>query len=504
VEVEVSHVFPRVDVVVSAAEVSIAVAARPPKTWSLGETFSSQGAGTALHLRTRRVSPAHRVAGIAGTTEVTGVSEDSAGDWRYTTWSGISPGDPDFLFDFADKLDVLLTMAPDGWHPSAGQAAILTEAVAEATMCAGVRAALPVTFVRSPSAGFSAAQLRRPVDGDDPTLARGATLRLTVGLDRADEGARVTLLQSLTDYAGRRGFGLRVADRRYGTISGKWIVLQRIDPRVLERTTAEANERAAPLGWEPDSGDTALLTVIGPSRQGSFAAVAAALATAGIQIRAVTCLSLQDLAFVHAEVIVPGGDGPSTELRSLLSRQGSRPSTLVDLVRDLAPDAPVLGDALRLRPARGHQCLLSGPFRAAGGGSALSPVWASWEVRDAGTDVGDTGTAQALVARFRAHPRVTTCRLEYQRFRRRSGDQIAERVKLGVALRERDDPAATGAESSDDPMAEVCLAIQQALRVPGAWGPPPGTDPRARPPRLVSFRVAPRERWLGTWLDDPS
>ena len=65
-----------------------------------------------------------------------------------------------------------------------------------------------------------------------------------------------------------------------------------------------------------------------------------------------------------------------------------------------------------------------------------------------------------------------------------------------------DDEVDETAGDDDERVAEVCLGIQQAMRVPGAWQPRGQADPAATP-RLVSFRVSPKERWLGTWLDDP-
>ncbi len=474
--------------------------------WALGESFVSYGRGTRLELRTRRTGRAHLgpneaipdIVKRAISEDIPVVEDLEAAQLggRVTTWRGGTSGYPDFFFNFADKLDILLTLRDDDeqWSPADSESlSVLLSQVAKA---AGVSVELPITFVRFPSAGFNSSQRLSASEHDsDPLLARSVSLRLTVGLDQSDPRARLAFLVTLADMAAGR-YELRVADRRFGSISGQWVLIS--DPAVGRSKAQDAPE---PTVSTTDQGRSraALLTILGPSRQGAVASVTAMLRTVGMHPRAVTCLSLHDVAFCHFEIDLTAKDGGREATWTQLDRNGN----LSDLIERLAPEMANHRAAER-HAARDYLYLRGNVFTPPPGPSGVwHPVWSSWEVRDAPAVTASSGTVEQLRDRLADHELVEDCQPEYYRFRRASSAQIVERVKFRIRLE------TLTWETVQDDLAAICREAQHAMRLPGGWAPPDDESSASLPrssaqrPRLVSLRVAPRERWLGTWLDDP-
>jgi hypothetical protein len=414
---------------------------------------------------------------------------------RPSEWTALVQTEAAFFYTFTDKVDLLLTLSPGGWSPtdraSAARVTALTCDVLAAVSSPPHHR--PVTFVRTPSVGFRDVP-EEPIDRDDagpgpwgsqardPLLARGINVRVTVGLDDRDHASRQSLLARVVATARRHGAALHVADRRFGPLTGRWVPVQGL--------VGPVPQHRAPEAGEADPSRVQQVTVLGPARQGSFASVLAALREAGVATAALTALSMQDVSVLL--LMVADGAAPPGEyaLDDYLSRQGSRGGT-------------------DRTPARGYRCLVSPPVAIpAPQADGWHPVWASWEARELAAVPAATESGWRMVlAAVRAHRGVTGAQVEYHRMRRTSPTSTVERLKLAITL--RPGPGET-AERLDalcrDAFHEVLrrerrardAAAEAAARPEQAAGPrPPGVG------RMVRLRIEARERWLGSWIDDP-
>lgn len=412
-------------------------------------------------------------AATAPTVDVTTASGGTRGE---EAWSGVVSGEPAFFYSFRDKLDVLVTVRAVPWTYDPDDGVVLTSLLRDLTGAAR-DFGLPTTFVRSPSAGFldSPRDMGSPAaNGRDPVLARGANVRLTVGLDSEADDARIGFLHRVDGIAAAAGAALHVADRRFGPLSGHWVPVRAL----VERPPRPgARSDGAPT---TDVAGVTLVTVVGPARLGSFSAVLAGFDDAGLTVHAASCLSQQDVAAVQA-LLATGAGAPALDA-----------GPLSDFLASVAGRPVAVDEA-----ARGHVCLASAPVSPPDGdpSAAGHPVWASWEVRDLDPEhpgASPSGTAAALLTRLRATGRVGTVQPEYHRVRRSSATTLVERLKLAVPLL----PGA-GTHTLDEVCAAVWSDLQRDRRLPG------GSSPGTTRSRVVRLRLAARERWLGTWIDDP-
>jgi hypothetical protein len=411
---------------------------------------------------------------------------------RPTEWTALVRTEAAFFYTFTDKVDLLLTLSPGEWSPTDRAAAervtaLTCDVLADVSSPPHHR---PVTFVRSPSVGFRAVP-EDPVDrtdagpgpwgsqARDPLLARGVNVRITVGLDDRDHESRQSLLARVVATARRHGAALHVADRRFGPLTGRWVPVQG-----LAAPTAPAVV-VAPTGVPSR---VQQVTVLGPARQGSFASLLAALREAGVATAALTALSLQDVSAIMlmvADGAVPAGD---YDLDEYLARHGSPGGT-------------------DRTAARGYRCLVSPPVAVPDHGAGTGhPVWVSWEVREltARAQPAPGSGWRTVLAAVLAHPEVVDAQVEYHRMRRMSPTSTVERLKLAVTLREGDgDTAARLDALCRDVYHEVLRRERQDRDAAAASRPRPDRTAARGPGRMVRVRVEARERWLGSWIDDP-
>jgi hypothetical protein len=424
-------------------------------------------------------------------------------------WSGLVRTEPAFFFTFSDKLDLLLTVAEGPWAPLDRDHALADRVLG---LTCDVLAAVaddphyrPVTFIRAPSVGFRSLPGQLPhrhggtqpdhVDPreEDPLLARGANVRITVGLDDRDDLSRQRLLATVVAIARAQGAALHVADRRFGPLTGRWVAVQEPAADVDGDPPTDAPRRGGAAGTDGGAGRDGLVqqvTVLGPARQGSFSAVLGRVRAAGFVVRAMTALSMQDVSFLLLVVDDAGAAGECS-FEDLLAR---------------GPD-PADAD---LGAAAGYRCLVSPHITLRPSPTdAGHAVWASWEVRNievAGSGPGGTPVRQVVLDGFRQMPGVADVQVEYHRTRRTSRTGVVERLKLAVVL---DGEAPDVASRLDRLCADVYARVQAEER----WArghPPVGAEPDdddvGRPlgsTRVARLRIEARERWLGTWIDDP-
>jgi hypothetical protein len=436
-------------------------------------------------------------------------SEPLGADGGVGAWSGLVRTEPAFFFTFSDKVDLLLTVADGPWAPRDRDHALADRVLG---LTCDVLAAVaddphyrPVTFIRAPSVGFRSLPGRPPdrhgdtrpdhVDPreEDPLLARGANVRITVGLDDRDDLSRQRLLATVVAIARAQGAALHVADRRFGPLTGRWVAVQERAADADGDPATQDPHRGGAARTDGAAGGDGLVqqvTILGPARQGSFSAVLGRVRAAGLVVRAMTALSMQDVSFVLLVVDDAGGAGECS-------------------FEDLLARGPGPADA-DLGAAAGYRCLVSPHVTVRPSPTdAGHAVWASWEVRNievAGSGPGGTPVWQVVLDGFRQMPGVADVQVEYHRTRRTSRTGVVERLKLAVVL---DGEAPDVASRLDRLCADVFARVQAEER--WARGRPPGgaeqdgDDVRRPlgPTRAARLRIEARERWLGTWIDDP-
>ncbi|MGF1646523.1 MAG: hypothetical protein ACFCVF_06350 [Kineosporiaceae bacterium] len=403
---------------------------------------------------------------------------------RPSEWTALVRTEAAFFYTFTDKVDLLLTLSPGEWsptdRPSAARVTALTcDVLAEIAAPPHYR---PVTFVRSPSVGFRDVPAE-PLDfadpgsgpwgsqASDPLLARGVNVRITVGLDDRDHESRQSLLARVVATARRHGAALHVADRRFGPLTGRWVPVQG-----LAQPTTPSEPAAGPAPAAGDPSRLQQVTVLGPARQGSFVSVLAALREARVAAAALTALSMQDVSALMLMVTdgaVPAGD---YHLDEYLARHGAPGGT-------------------DRTPARGYRCLVSPPVAMPEPRPGTGhPIWASWEIRGpaAPSPPSPESGWRMVLAAVLAHPEVADAQVEYHRMRRTSPTSTMERLKLAVTLHGQPGDTAERLDAlCRDVFHEVLSRERQARVAANA----------AR--RMVRVRVEARERWLGSWIDDP-
>jgi predicted amino acid-binding ACT domain protein len=392
---------------------------------------------------------------------------------------------PDFLYDTAHSVEILVTLDHDPWRPTYADSLMIMLAYEGMVTAAAADDGEPVLFLQSPVAPFRDPSPHFRVDGsgEAPRVANGMVLRMLVGLEHGNHGKRIALMCALAELATENGFGLQVADRRFGRVRGEW---WSVLPQDRKRYVAR---KAELFGWAPDTVPAAvqLLTFVGPARMGSSAAIASDLLSRNVGLLAVSESSMQEIGFIN--MVVPLA--PARIGRARLS------SATVAIADGLGQTASECG-LTRRQAVRGksritdsaatdYRVLRTGPMRPPikeALATADHPLWLSWGIPLVDT-LRRVDVAELVVTQLReATDRVTGARIDYYRARVLPDGHVIGRAKIAVSL--VDDVA-----ESDIPglLSELCPWAQResVARLQG----------EDLPLGAIRLRLAWRERWLG-------
>jgi hypothetical protein len=446
--------------------------------------FHVAGVGFGVHTWTP-VTPSKQQDGVA-TSRIAVRRHDAHGPGPARgVFTGSVVINPDFLYDTDHSVEVLLTLDHEPWRPTYADSLMITLAYQGMTAAAAIGPddGAPVLFLQSPVAPFRdpGRQFRVDGSGEAPRLANGMALRMIVGLEQDNHGKRIALTCALAELATENGFGLQVADRRFGRVRGEWwSVLPPDRKRYLAR-------KAELFGWAPDAVPAAvqLLTFVGPARLGSSAAIAADLLSRNVGMLAVSESSMQEIAFIN--MVVPLA--PARIGRARLS------STTLAISDGLGQTASECGltrrQAVRAKSrvtdsaAADYRVLRTGPMRPPikeWESADDHPLWLSW-----GLPLGDKlpDVAELVASLLRtATDRVATARIDYYRARVLPNGNVTGRAKISVSLTDT-----TPADDVPAILSELCPWTQrEAIAHLMA-------DDLSR--GAIRLRLAWRERWLG-------
>ena len=441
--------------------------------------FHVAGVGFQVHTWTP-VTPSKQQDGVS-TNRIAVRRQETNGHAR-GLFAGSVVINPDFLYDTAHSVEILITLDHDAWRPTYADSLMITLAYQGMTAAAG---GAPVLFLQSPVAPFRdpGRQFRVDGSGEAPRVANGMALRMIVGLEQDDHGKRIELTCALAELATEHGFGMQVADRRFGRVRGEWWSVLPPDRKRYEARRAEL------FGWAPTVRPSAvqLLTFVGPARLGSSSAIASDLLSRNIGLLAVSESSMQEVAFINMVV-------PLAPARLGRARLSSATLPIADGLGQTASECGLTRrQAVRSKSritdsdAADYRVLRTGPMRPPIKESISTvdhPLWLSWAMplSDASrrVDVAELVVEQLL----EATDRVTVARIDYYRARVRPDGHVTGRAKIAVSLvdgvRERDVPTL---------LSELCPwaqreSIARLLR-------------DDLPLSAVRLRLAWRERWLG-------
>lgn len=414
-------------------------------------------------------APASTLAGLGE------VSADTGPAGR--TYRGIASLNPRFLYEAARDHELLLSLGDRPWAPDLADALLFTEVMAKLAAAAANRAKAPILFMQSPVAPFPSPPESQPANArsDWPTIARGAAIRLSVGVSDDDGAARLRLIENAARIAAGFGLRLHLGDRRGGRVRGEWWPVLEHDPDRYDALRSEA------YAGEPVGADRVLLlTFVGPARVGSSADLLRALADRRIGVLSLAEGSLQELAFINLVVAVrPGATGPPGGIdRGIPAADG-----IELLARWCALGPKPFGPRPPLGRASDYQLCVTGPVSAPDLAAAPGrPLWLMWR-KPVGRDVSSERLIKDVVARLLQDPAVEQVQLEYFRSR-----VIGDGRRMSAKLSVRMSPAISESE-----LRPVLSTLARSVQADVEWGLS-GGDPAARSARL---KVAWRERWLG-------
>jgi len=453
------------------------------------ETLAFHLAGVGFQLNTwAPATPSKQIEGVSN-SRITVCSHDTDSRTAGQLYSGSVVINPDFLYDAAHSTEILLTLGHDRWRPDYADSlmiALAYEGMARAAAAHEGGSGAPVLFLQSPVAPFRdpPRRFRQDGSGEAPRVASGMALRMVVGMDATNRRKRIKLMYAIAKLAAEHGFGLQLADRRFGRVRGEWwTVLAADEMRYAAR-------KSTLFGWAPPGVPDAaqLVTFVGPARVGSSAAIAADLLARNIGILAMSEASMQEIAFIN--LLVPVAPARLAKartagtVRSIAEGMGQTASTCGLTRRRAVRRKSDIGASA----AADYQVLRTGPVRPRIEESVREtdhPLWLSWGLPleldpDKRPDV-----AGLVLSQLReATDRVTACRVDYYRGRVLPGGLVTGRAKLIVSLTPDIEPAEVPRRLS-----ELCPWAQREVVSQLV-------DDKV-PLNQIRLRLAWRERWLG-------
>ena len=403
-----------------------------------------------------------------------------------TVFRGAARPNPSFIYESADRYEVLIAIETDPQRLRWGHAAALREAMTEFAAVAVDLAHAPILSLQSPVQ----LPLSRYVSPEDVTerdekwaTTSVVAMRGVLALQRSDSAVRASILKRLSNFCEKRGYGLWVGDLREGHRAGNWFSVVPPDGHRLRTTLADISDH-----WRVPIDHAFPITLVGPARIGSTQAVSSLLETADrIGVVGLSISSLDDLAFIHLEICGPPPHSFETvdAARVASFESGSKGTTmsLGDKLKGLLQllGADVAGvDAIdsrygdgtassRVAARAGDYQLLAGPLHRLPrvGPRFRRAIWVAWEQRgsDANLRVPVRALSQALkdcglAPSLGDADKEGTSNLEYLVCRDLGGLLLRGKGKISVPaslVTDRDTPLEYAAT-------KLCLRLEDAWR----------------------------------------
>ncbi len=485
---DVTHFGPGPDGVVSVPPTDVT----PPtaKERVATETLAFHLAGMGFQLHTwSPATPSKQMDAVTNSRIAVSPHESDGTGTARQLFSGSVVINPDFLYDAAHSTELLLTLDYAPWRPDYADSLMIALAyrgMLAATTPSADGIGVPVLFLQSPVAPFRdpPRRFREDGSGEAPRVPNGMALRMLVGFDVTNRHKRIELVCEIAALAADHGFGLQVADRRFGRVRGEWWSVLPPDPaRYLER-------KGELFGWAPEGVPAAaqLVTFVGPARIASSAAIAADLLARNVGILAVSEVSMQEIAFINLALpLAPARIGKTTSDGAC--------HTITDGIGQLASACGLTRrQEVRARSMISHSAaadyrvLATGPVSPRIEESVKEtdhPVWLSWGIPLETDPALRPDVAELVLAQLKeASDRVTGGQIDYYRVHVQARGRVTGHAKITVSLR-------PGTVLRDVPslLSELCPWAQREVAARLVRDEVPLS--------AIRLRLAWRERWLG-------
>ncbi|MFU8874358.1 hypothetical protein [Micromonospora sp. SL4-19] len=365
----------------------------PPEGQTPRETLSSAANGIGLVIGTyvgalpQDMQSRRQGSDLPVALRVDHVSPD---EWVFqgTAWPN-----PAFIYESVRRFEGLILVEEKTAQWSSFQGWAIAELIAEISRVAADNDS-PLLSVQGP--------VHLPARGEDREwpVPSVVAVRFTMALPRSNAERRLSLAETFSEFASRRGYGFWLADTRPGHRQGNWYLVRPYDRSKVEQYADVTRcDEVEPQCCLP-------VTFVGPARVGSTSAIMSYLREfpeLGVLACAIT--SLDDLAFIHLQLAVnrlpTGGlDEFEAELRRRIrSAHGDDAEGRTSAPQEILPEIlPLVTGNSAGKPDRkklaglteragDYQCL-TGPTMLVqpGEGSDRLPLWFSW--RAVGTDAG--------------------------------------------------------------------------------------------------------------------
>jgi hypothetical protein len=468
-------------------------AAATPVRRRFVETLSASANGLAVVVGTAAGST-----GPGARSSDDGVRFPDARQRYKNVFSGLARPNPAFLYETLETFEALVAMERS--EPSTMTVARALETrdlLHRITSLAADGFGAPLLSVQCPvqvpARVPGAASVRDRGEGVPPP-ATSHGVRFSIPLARPDARTRTALATEMARYCAERGYGFWVADSRAGHRAGNWFQVLGLE-RGTERDAGPADPVRTCLP----------VTFVGPARIGSSHAIVDHLSTfPDVGIAACTISSLDDLAFVHLQ-LVPGrwAGEQAADLTATLDATAAAPTPAGSGLDHILTALGMRRDADRhgaiTASGRDYQALVGSAFRVA----PPSPrrrmaIWFSWQAV-AGEDAL-AGPLEALYEAARTiglgavggvgarrKPQEELPNVEYL-ICRRTGSAVRGKGKISL-------PKDVVDKRFASPGAEV-PASRLCSRWESAWKAELGRRPALG---CSESTVAWREWWLGHW-----
>lgn len=457
----------------------------PPTTRKMPaiETLAFNLAGVGFRLHTwAPEGPSKPIGAVAMRLVSLGASERDSGAVVRKVYAGAVVINPDFRYQTAQRLELLLTVGYRPWKPDYGDSLMIAYTYAAIAAAAG-RVEAPILLLQTPVSPYRNASpaVRMDGSGEVPQLNNGMALRMVIGLDN-EPARRLALVDMISQVARDIGLGLQVADGRLGRARGEWWTLERPDATIY-RERKDDMFGWAPIGL-PDR--VRLLTFVGPARVGSSAAITMELNRRNIGIIAACEALMQEMSVLN--VVVPiaparqGAGAASGSCGPVVEALGRIASECGLTRRTETRGRSLIG----LTAATDYHVASTGPLDIRVSDSASRkdrPLWVTWDLpqpeAERQSDIAHAVLTQLLVAE-----QVSQARVDYYRATITPTGRVRGRAKIAISFSEEPHRDDIGNELS-----KLCSwAQREVVSILVRDG---------LPLRTIRLRIIWRERWLG-------
>lgn len=469
---------------------------------AMAQTLSSSAYGIGLVIGTRP----------AKTRQHQSKPKSSTGE---IVFRGFAKPNPQFIYEQATALEGVVVLRDTPGVPTLTECQLLRDALVEVATVARDEGC-PLLLLQSPvQTGVAEAETANGNETWPRSQCLAMRFAIALHADASMSSTVIQLSNRIANFCTERGYAYWAGDNRLGRRQGNWVNIVAADTTRLSEQGVQS---------EPLSRYGMPVTLVGPARVGSTAAVLQYLRRARTGVGACSVTALDDLAFIHLQLPIKYlndsedfddyrrlvVDRASTPAHALLSARSSLQAALDLCHRSLSTVSlsPVEQDVTaKAALADDYQVFFGPPLTLTAGGEQ-KPIWFSWQMEGGSSkldaallalsdavrtferrvnglpDTCDGGTSTSIGATDYSTEVLAGANLEYVVCRDMGNGTWRGRGKMALELEFVD-----RAGMLEKPT-RLCVTLEDLWRERLAHDSIAG---------VTETTVAWRERWLGRW-----